>query len=259
MTITKKTLRSLLFSEHARDTLQSAGRYYRQYLNKERPVIVDYIDLMESDKALRETDCAFSLSVKGRKESCAHELIGPKNTMSGTYHCEKCGLTVYLVVIKEAKKEEDTKPMCTVDEERIIKMTVEEFLQQGKMFTSVDVANKIKLSGAWIRNHEVAGYLRGNVLGIARMLMMVYKQTMIPVTLADGSVTETYLYHPVNTDANDYTDRDQRALDPITANHPKSASLHIQSIPPVMSNPVVVAPPDPDPSFDIDPWRVASA
>lgn len=148
--------------------------------------------------------------------------------------------------------------MCTLIEEKIIKTTVEEFLQQGKMFTSLDIANTIKLSGTWIRNREVASYLRQNVMSLTWNLGVSYSATLIRVTLANGDPTQAYLYHPFGTDAGDYTETNQQALDPITSNHPKSASLHIQAIPPVMSNPTIDTTDDSD-IFDITPWRVSSA
>jgi hypothetical protein len=186
--------------------------------------------------------------------SCSHELIIPPNIF-GVYRCVKCGLRFALRSLRERNRREVSKQMCTADEERVIKMKVEEFLQQGKMFTSVDIANEIKLSGTWIRNRDVAGYLRGNAMSLARMLMIVYRQTMIPVTLDDGTTTETYLYYPMGMDANDYTNTNQRALGPIDANHPRSASIHVQSVPPIVSTPTPV---DTTPSFDIKPWRVTS-
>jgi hypothetical protein len=220
------------------------------------PNMITACEAAESYAQMKKADYMFSLIdylVSGLS-SCSHELIIPPNIF-GVYRCVKCGLRFSLRSLRERNRREVSKQMCTVDEERIIKMKVEEFLQQGKMFTSVDIANEIKLSGTWIRNRDVAGYLRGNAMSLARMLMMVYRQTLIPVTLDDGTVSETYLYHPIQTDASEYTTTNQRALDPLTANHPRSASIHIQAAPPVVSNPTPV---DTTPSFDINPWRVAS-
>lgn len=271
-TIKKKKITDLLCREFSNRNnisavLQSAARHYRQYSQKTRPIIFDYIDLpdahrWENTKKLAEelkeiaraTDRAINTSSQ-RDRECVHELVGPENTLSGKYRCKKCGLTVYLSVLKERQKMEDTKLMCTADEERIIRTVVVEALHRKMMFTSVDIANDIKLSGNWIRNHVVASYLRTNVLSICWDLGISYTTTLIPVTLENGDVTQAYLYHPFDTDASEYTDRHQRALDPIAANHPKSATLHIQDIPPVMSNPTI----DTDTTFDITPWRVSSA
>ena len=123
------------------------------------------------------------------------------------------------------------------------------------MFTSVDIANDIKLSGTWIRNHVVASYLRQNVQAVASGLMLVYEQTLIPVTLENGDTTEAYLYHPGGTDANDYTATDQRALDPIAAGKPKAATIHVQSIPDTLTvDPAPSAPP----TIDLSAWRLSS-
>ena len=147
--------------------------------------------------------------------------------------------------------------MCTADEERIIKAAANKFLRGRKMFTSVDIANDVKLEGTWIRNHVVAGYLRQNVLSIASELMLMYNQTLISVTLANGDTTDTYLYHPVGTNSSDYTDRNQRALDPIAAGKPKAATLHIQSVPDTLTidDPVVTPAP---PTLNLDAWRLSS-
>ena len=145
--------------------------------------------------------------------------------------------------------------MCTADEERIIKAAANKFLRGRKMFTSVDIANDIKLSGTWIRNHVVAGYLRQNTLAIANGLMLMYEQTIIPVTLENGDITEAYLYHPVGTNSDDYADTDQRALDPIAAGKPKAATIHVQSVPDSIS---VDDPPPATPTLDLSAWRISS-
>lgn len=231
---------------------------------KNEPRIIDYIDLPKLEDSYRYTQAAdFGFMLNRRKlkpeDECWHDFMGPgKGTVSGTYRCTKCGLTLYVSVIGKPTASEDNKQMCTVDEERIIKMTVEEMLQQGQMFTSVDVGNKIKLSGTWISNHEVATYLRDNVLWISQNLMILYKQTPIPVTIEDGSTRQASLYHPVGSNPDDYRERSQKALNPIEANHPKAASLHIQSVPPVVAAPAPQPTPDPDPGIDISPWRITS-
>ncbi len=213
--------------------------------------LIDNLQLQEVRAELisRHTHC-----VDTKKESITAEELS-----ESSYACNKADYMFNLTYVSDEKRnrlEESQKQMCTVDEEKVIKAVVEEALHRKMMFTSVDIANDIKLSGKWIRNHEVASYLRQNVVSICWDLGVSYTTTLIPVTLENGDTTQAYLYHPVDTDADDYKDTNQRALDPITANHPKSAALHIQSIPPVMSNPTIDTT---DSTFDMTPWRVSRA
>lgn len=259
--------------EESRRVLQAAARAYRAHENKDKPVFFDIIDkpeqppikvskveLDESSKRLNTVDVMLMLNRQETRleHKCLHNLVGPKNTISGTYRCTKCGLTLYLTVVKQRDTKRNDKHMCTVDEEKVIKMVVEEMLQQGRMFTSVDVGNRIKLSGTWISNHEVASYLRDNVITVASNLQISYIQTLIPVTLKDGSTRLATLYHHVADNPNDYKERNQKALNPIEANHPRAASLYTQAVPPAVVASAPQTPPDPDPGLDISHWRITS-
>jgi hypothetical protein len=102
----------------------------------------------------------------------------------------------------------------------LIEMKVNEFVGQQKMFTSVDIANAIKCDGKWVRNREVAAWLRSNVASSYGN----YTTTTIEVS---GGRQAT-LYHPLNADSSTYDSRDQRALKPNEVDGPsKTVSKNI--------------------------------
>jgi hypothetical protein len=80
------------------------------------------------------------------------------------------------------------------------------------LFTSVDIANSIKSDGTWVRNSEVASWLRSNALNNTPS----YTSTKITVS----NNKEATLYYPSNLNPDSYTNRDQEALSPVT---PKAA------------------------------------
>ena len=231
-------------------------------LGKVSGISLAYKDSLE---ILEIADVAFMIRPANE---CKHEYGITNVKDRGVYTCKKCGGILHLKILKNRYRKTDEQ-MCTANEERIIKMTVEEILQQGKMFTSVDVGNKIKLSGTWISNHEVATYLRANAISIANALNIPYDHTPIKVQIPSGATRDASLYHPVGANTDDYKERNQRALDPIQANRPKAAttSVNIQATPPVAATTpapapsaasgAATSPTTPDPGFDISPWRVA--
>jgi hypothetical protein len=87
-----------------------------------------------------------------------------------------------------------------------------EFTTKGKQFTSVDVANAIKGDGVWVRNREVAAFLRENIFKVDS----TYTKEVIDVTLPNGATAEATLYKPKWRDSGDYTDRSQKASPPKT-------------------------------------------
>ena len=52
--------------------------------------------------------------------------------------------------------------MCSIQEELLIKAKIDEYVTKNEAFTSVDIANAIKTDGTWIRNRDVAAWLRKN-------------------------------------------------------------------------------------------------
>ena len=104
--------------------------------------------------------------------------------------------------------------MCTVDEQIIIGKETRVWMKAGKMFTSVDIGNALKEKGEFIRNRDVASYLRGAYLTVAVWAGANYEKTPIDVTLDSGVTMEASLYHPAGMDPANYIDRSQKALPP---------------------------------------------
>ena len=90
----------------------------------------------------------------------------------------------------------------------IIADKIAEFTDKELAFTSVDVANSIKSDGTWIRNREVAAYLRRwtPILG--------YCISRVTVTLENGGTTTAAVYLPVTLSVADYAETAQRAMTP---------------------------------------------
>lgn len=91
-----------------------------------------------------------------------------------------------------------------------IQEIVESAVKAEKMFTSVDIANTIKLKGIWIRNREVRNWMREAFSTPSR-----FPDYMISQILVCNDTTLASLYHPVWLDPSDYNDRDQKALTPV--------------------------------------------
>lgn len=115
--------------------------------------------------------------------------------------------------------------LATLDEQTTILAKLKEWFAQGKMFTSVDIANAIKKEGNFIRNRNVASYLRDYCLTIATAEGYNYTYTPIDVTLQDGSVSIAFLYHPYWADTGEYTDTNQKAYSPQDVNKQTHGSI----------------------------------
>jgi len=100
----------------------------------------------------------------------------------------------------------------------IIREKVEELINDDEAFTSVDIANAIKRDGTWIRNREVASWLRDSFFQAD--VGGRYSKTMISV----GQGKQANLYHPFFFDSSNYTGTDQNALNPddFNAIHPNT-------------------------------------
>lgn len=99
--------------------------------------------------------------------------------------------------------------------DQIIENKVEEYVNRNEAFTSVDIANAIKIEGTWIRNREVAAWLRHNLLNITGNN---YQRTLVDV----GQGRQASLYHPFFFDSSNYIGQNQNALNPddFNALHP---------------------------------------
>ena len=106
-------------------------------------------------------------------------------------------------------------PLTTeLDPNAIIFLTdlVEDLMNAGEPFTSLDIANEAKKAGHFARNRWVAQWLRSNAIEISHQLAALYNQTLIEVESTIDGPTWAYLYHHMHFDPADYQDRDQEPL-----------------------------------------------
>lgn len=98
-----------------------------------------------------------------------------------------------------------------MDKNARIKETVQLFVKDEKLFTSVDIGNSIKKEtlSMDIRNREVRDWLRANI-GVDPILTDYVQES---INVNNGSTVAT-LYRPHWKDAADYTDTNQSALTP---------------------------------------------
>ena len=94
----------------------------------------------------------------------------------------------------------------------IIEKTIDEFVDAGILFTSVDIANKIKSEGTWVKNRDVSAYLKN---AFATNQYITYKVSKISVKRTeDDKLVDAFLYHPINKDPSEYKNTDLKALSP---------------------------------------------
>ena len=91
---------------------------------------------------------------------------------------------------------------------------VVKMMSEGKSFTSLDIANIVKDDGIWVRNTEVAIWLRKNAITIGCKNSKSYNQSLIIVDSSVVGFTHTYLYHHFETSPDEYLDRDQKPKNP---------------------------------------------
>lgn len=129
-----------------------------------------------------------------------------------------------------------------------INTVMREFMDRDALFTSVDIANEVKRRGTWVRNRDVAAYLRSHVL---RVVGGDYIQTLIEVKLANGTEVPAYVYHPEGTNALEYRDIAQSAMTPdeFNALHPSQAIQLTHD----GDQPAPVSIPQPDPQSPASP------
>ena len=90
-----------------------------------------------------------------------------------------------------------------------IEATVDQFVNDEKGFTSVDIANAIKTEGTWVPNREVAAWLR------RWTPPSNYGITKITVQVVDtGATAQAGVYLPDNLSVSDYTATSQEAMTP---------------------------------------------
>lgn len=93
--------------------------------------------------------------------------------------------------------------------DQIIEDTVDQFVNDKKGFTSVDICNAIKTAGTWVGNREVAAWLR-NWNAPAE-----YGITKITVQVVDtGKTAQAGVYLPDTMAVSDYTATSTEAMTP---------------------------------------------
>jgi len=95
--------------------------------------------------------------------------------------------------------------------EEIIKEKTTEFINSQRLFTSVNLTNAIKKDGIWIKNSEVAYWLRHSFDELNEDLGDSYCVTQIQVL---QNSQHANLYHPFFADVSNYNDRDAQAMTP---------------------------------------------
>jgi len=89
----------------------------------------------------------------------------------------------------------------------LIKAKADEFVSRQEAFTSVDIANAIKRDGTWIRNSDIAEWLRNNFFATD------YTNSLITVGVGNDSM-RALLYHHDTYDSAHYDKVDQQAITP---------------------------------------------
>ncbi len=90
-----------------------------------------------------------------------------------------------------------------------IEATVDQFVNDEKGFTSVDIANAIKTEGTWVPNREVAAWLR------RWTPPSNYGITKVAVQVVDtGNTAQASVYLPNTLSAFDYTATSLEAMTP---------------------------------------------
>ncbi|KKM81850.1 hypothetical protein LCGC14_1325700 [marine sediment metagenome] len=93
--------------------------------------------------------------------------------------------------------------------ENALQDLVEEFMQSGVSFTSLDITNLAKDASYRVRNHEVANWLREKAISISYDGGYLYNQSLINVDSKAVGMTLAYCYHYYKDSSDDYLDRDQ--------------------------------------------------
>lgn len=84
--------------------------------------------------------------------------------------------------------------MQTLDD--VVRVTVQQFVKDGLLFTGLDVSNKVKETLPFARHSEVSELVRLSF--VSEMEPAGYAKTPIDVTLKDGSSRTAMLYHALS-------------------------------------------------------------
>lgn len=120
-----------------------------------------------------------------------------------------------------------------MNDNQLIELKVKDFISKDEMFTSVDIANAIKNTGVFIRNIQVAEWLRNNFSDAD-----LFAGYMISFIQVNGGQQTARLYHPNHKDPDNYATRDQVALTPDDVDKIKNNSIKtvLKAVPTVQKN-----------------------
>jgi len=109
--------------------------------------------------------------------------------------------------------------MCKLSQTQceIVRDEVEDFMRNGVLFTSVDIANDIKSHQKhWMRNRDVADFLRNNVEVLSLDLVSCgdIEEPWIATYSRMDNGKFANVYHPLSVSADDYITRDLEAISP---------------------------------------------
>ena len=90
----------------------------------------------------------------------------------------------------------------------LIETKVDEFVANEKGFTSMDICNAIKTDGTWVRNREVAAWLRRWTPPVG------YGISKVTVMLQSGASVQAGVYLPNALCIKDYAETQQTAMTP---------------------------------------------
>ena len=127
-----------------------------------------------------------------------------------------------------------------------VRSVIRGFIDQGELFTGLDVSNKVKLAIPFARHSDVSELVRK--LFATEIESSGYGRSPIDVTLTDGSKRTAMLYHSLadtwDLDTKyDTQKRSQTTLKPVQAAQAVVAAAQAASNPVVVTAPVAAATP----------------
>jgi bifunctional DNA-binding transcriptional regulator/antitoxin component of YhaV-PrlF toxin-antitoxin module len=94
--------------------------------------------------------------------------------------------------------------------------TVESFCNDLKSFTSLDISNYVKQHYPSVRHREIATIVR-SLYTDGSLDSENYERSLIDVQISNGMMRDAYLYHHQTISPDDYDDRAQTAIPPVSS------------------------------------------
>jgi len=98
--------------------------------------------------------------------------------------------------------------MTDLATDNLVETKVNEFVTAEEGFTSMDICNAIKTDGTWVRNRDVAAWLRRWTAPIG------YSISKVTVSLQSGASRQAGVYLPNSLCIQDYAKTQQTAMTP---------------------------------------------